>query len=118
MATKTRIELAAMTLEALGVKAAGQSASAEDTATVVTAIDGILSRLKRDERAPFAVDSVPDWAWAPLRDMAAYAVRSDFGLTGERLGEVLRSNAEARSEWYKQTAGKHDPRIRARARYF
>ncbi len=118
MATKTQAEIAATVLEALGVKPAGQSASAEDTDAASDAVASAYYRLRYEGKAPFAISAVPEWAWTPLRDFTARDLVNTFGITGERLQSVLAAAARADRDLAVQSAGHHDPRISVAPRWY
>lgn len=118
MATKTQAEIAATVLEALGVKPAGQSASAEDTDAASDAVASAYYRLRYEGKAPYPLTAVPEWAWTPLRDFVARDLVNTFGISGERLQGVLAAAARADRDIAVQAAGQHDPRVVVAARYF
>lgn len=118
MATKTQAEIAALVLEALGVKAAGQNASAEDTTAASDAVAAAHARLRYEGKAPFALTAVPEWAWIPLRDFVGRDLANTFGIAGERLQSVLASAARADRDFAVQTAGLHDARVTVAPNWF
>ena len=118
MATLTKVEIAASVLEALGVKAAGQSASSEDEEAAENAVSSAYYRLRYESKAPYDIDSVPEWAWTPLRDYVARDLINNFGISGERLQGILAAAARADRDIAVQTAGQHDPRIATAPLYY
>lgn len=118
MATITRTELAVDVLENIGVKAAGQPASAEDTVAVTNAIDALRAEHYRDGTIQWAADEIPDWARLFMRDLVSYEVKSLFGVTGETLARVTGDYVRANQRLYRQTSGKHNPKVRQRPRYY
>jgi hypothetical protein len=112
MADLTKAQLASRILEHLGVKAAGQSASATDSAFVEEAIDAAHERLRKFGLAPFAISAIPPWAQIPLRDYVSGDVAQSFGLGGARLGEFKGAQALAERDLGRQVSGyRHAKRI-------
>jgi hypothetical protein len=110
MADLTRAEMIDRVLEHIGVKPAGQSATAEDSALVGEAIDAAHDRLNKFGLVPFATSAIPTWAQVPFRDFVAGDVGQSFGF-GERFKP---SQAAAERELARQLAGKkHNKRVRA-----
>lgn len=68
----TSADLADLILEAMGIKAAGQAATAEDSARAVEAITSAHARLRSEGLAPFELDDVPDWATTQVREIVAF----------------------------------------------
>ncbi len=118
MATKTQDEIAATVLEALGVKPAGQNASAEDTDAASDAVESAYERLHYVGKAPFPLTAVPSWAWTPLRDFVARDLVNVFGISGERLQSILAAAARADIDFAAQSAGQHDPRVTVASRSY
>lgn len=114
----TRAEMAARVLEHLGVKAAGQTASAEDNLAATEAIDSAHSRLETEERANFDLDAIPEWAWTPFRDYVARDLVDLFAITGERLQSILSSAARADRDLWVQQAKKYNPDNYQAAKFF
>lgn len=110
MADLTRAEMIDRVLEHIGVKAAGQSAKAEDSALVGEAVDAAHDRLNKFGLVPFATSAIPAWAQIPFRDYVAGDIGQSFGY-GERFraGQIM-----GERELAKQCAGyKHNKRTRA-----
>lgn len=118
MATITRAQLIERVLQNLGVLAAGQTPSAEDSFATGEAIDSVYARLQRDEKAPFTLSAIPEWAQPSLRDVVSYELKDVFGISGERLQSIGEAYARGTQQISKQTSVQHDPRIRQRARYY
>jgi hypothetical protein len=113
MATLTKAELRNRVLEHLGIKPAGQSASAEDAVLVDEAIDAAHDRLNKFGLVPFATSAIPEWAQVPLRDYVAGDVGRSFGF-----GDSLKQQQMlAESELRRQVAGFRHP-IPIRVDYF
>jgi hypothetical protein len=118
MATFTVVQLSDVLLEHLGVKAAGQAASAEDATKAAEAIGMVKAELERDDVARWTDDAIPDWAALAIRDAAAFELRNTFGLSGERLNDVIGAYGPALRKLYRFTGGRRDPRITTKADYF
>jgi hypothetical protein len=118
MATFTVVQLADVLLEHLGAKAAGQAASAEDAAKAAEAIGMVKAELDRDNVSHWSDDAIPDWAALAIRDVAAFELRNTFGLSGERLNDVVGAYGTSLRKLYRFTGGKRDPRISMKAHYF
>jgi len=118
MATKTRAELSDIVLEHIGVKAANQAADAADAVKATDTIDAVRSELTRDDVPAWSNDAIPDWAVLPMRDLVSFELRSAFGLSGERLNDVINAYGVAIRKIYKFTAGKHDPHVAMKAKYY
>jgi hypothetical protein len=118
MATFTVVQLADVLLEHIGAKAAGQAASAEDAIKAAEVIGMVKSELERDDVARWADDAIPDWAALAVRDVAAFEMRNTFGLSGERLNDVVAAYGPALRKLYRFTGGRRDPRIAMRTDYF
>jgi hypothetical protein len=83
MATKSRIDLINQALVNLGVLAAGQTASAEDTATIDAYIDPLVEELEEREIAFVDdTDAIPNSWFLPLAIILADAAAMAFGLAG------------------------------------
>lgn len=118
MATMTAAEMADRVLENLGIKAAGESASAEDATLAIEAVTSVRAELVRDGIAQWAADVIPEWAQLPVRDLVSFELRNAFGLAGERRAAIESAYGPALAKLQRQTAGKHDPRVRTVARYY
>lgn len=118
MATLTRAQMGDRILENLGLKAAGQSARAEDATTALEAFDGVYQRLRRTGQAPFPTSAVPEYAQRPLIAIASYELKDHYGIAGERLQSLAEAFQRATNDLAAQTSGKHDPRVRTKARYY
>lgn len=79
MATKTKSELAELVLTLLGVKAQGQSISADDDALVTSIIDSVIDELQPKGCICFDTSAVPEWAQMPLAKMIVYEAAPAFG---------------------------------------
>jgi hypothetical protein len=76
-------------MEFLGVKPAGQAASAEDDLKVQSIIDGIHEELKRHGLVPFETSAIPEWAQQPMTKAVAAHAGPYFGLPyNEQLYQV------------------------------
>lgn len=117
MASLTRANIVARALEALGVKAAGQAASAEDSAKAGEAVDETHSQLIQNGLAPFAISAVPDWAQSALIHIAAEKLIPSFGVVGEARANVLLAAQRGRSELIDQLAEPHS-QTPTQAEYF
>jgi hypothetical protein len=109
MATMTIAEIADRTLEHLGIKPAGQNASAEDAQRVIEIVTSVLSKLRYENLAPFEVTAIPEYAQLSVRDISAAECASLYGLSGERLQVVLQGREMARLDLSRQTAAKKPP---------
>jgi len=96
--TKNRSQMITLILRRLGAVGQGQTESADDVDLVGTLLDGAMAELRARNAIDFSVSAVPDWAWAAMRDYVAADLVGDFGVSGERLQEIMmgRDNAEAR----------------------
>lgn len=79
MATWTKSELAENALIYLGVKAAGQSVSADDDALVQKIIDSVYAQGRTFGILPFQLDEIPEWAQWPLAKWVAVESGPAFG---------------------------------------
>lgn len=89
MADLTRAEMADRALEAIGAKAAGQSASAEDANRAMEAYDVVYYSLRKDQMAPFSLSAVPEWAQGPIINLVGRELAATFGIAGTRLALIL-----------------------------
>jgi len=117
MATWSKAELAAAVLERLGAKAAGQPASAEDQVKTEAAIDSVHAELRRLNKAPFALATIPEWAQLALEEYMAGRLSGVFGITGQRRIEVENDAARGWQTLCAQTSAGR-PRAPIRARHF
>ena len=85
MATLTRVQIADRALEALNVKAAGNSAVAEDGNLATEKTDAVYARLRREGLAPFSLSAVPEWAQTQLVNLVASDMAPSFGVSAETL---------------------------------
>ena len=113
MATLTQAELRNRILEHLGVKAAGQSASAEDSGLVDEALESSHSILRKFGLCPFALTAIPDWAQPGLRDYVAADVSPAFG----KAVDVIATKAVAERELSRQLA-RHKSELRTMPDYY
>lgn len=90
MATWNATELAEGVLIQLGVLAAGQTASAEDTKVVTDTWASIHPQLLRFGLAPFASTAIPVEFQEPLVKYVSGQVSAKFGLTGAREATIMR----------------------------
>jgi hypothetical protein len=104
MATKTRAEMVDWTLEVLGVKPAGQSASAEDADLVGRYFDTTYASLRKLGVAPFGTSAVPEWAQASFAHIVAADMTNHYGITGERLADLKSAAAKGRRDLTEQCA--------------
>ena len=79
MATWAKTELAEAALIYLGVKAAGQSVSADDDALVTKVIDSVYAQARTYGIAPFQLATIPEWAQWPLTKWVAVEAGPAFG---------------------------------------
>jgi hypothetical protein len=91
-------------LEVLGVKPAGQSASAEDADLVGRYFDAAYSSLRKLGLVPFATTAVPEWAQPSLAAIVAADLTNQYGITGERLADLKSSAAKGRRDLTEQCA--------------
>lgn len=116
MANLTKAQLADRVLEKLRVKAAGQSARAEDKSLAEQAIDSAHAELRKRGLVPFATSAIPEWAQRPLIAWVAAEISEEFGKQmGEADKEMRKSVAERRLE--KHVSGYRHP-IPIVAEYF
>lgn len=104
MATKTRLQMIDWVLELLGAKAAGQSASAEDGDLAGRYYDSGYACLRAKGLAPFASDSVPEWAQGHVAAICARDAARAFGVVGEALGILERDESRALRELTEQVS--------------
>lgn len=113
MANLTKQELRDRVLEHLGVKAAGQNASAEDAALVDEAIDAAHDKLNKFGLVPFPTSAIPPYAQTLLRDYVAGDIGGSFGF-----GDAFKNGQfAAERELARQVSG-YKPNLRTRAEYF
>ena len=117
MADIAKAALRNRVLEHLGVKAAGQDATAEDAALVDEAIDAAHERLRKYGLVPFATTAIPSWAQIPLRDYVAGDVAQAFGMGDARLGEFKAGQRAGEFELARQVAGFRHP-VSVEAKYY
>jgi len=79
VATWAKTDLAEKALIYLGVKAAGQSVSADDDALVQTVIDSVYAQARTYGIAPFQLSAIPEWAQWPLMKWVAVESGPAFG---------------------------------------
>lgn len=109
MATLTRIQIADRALEALGVKAAGVSAIAEDANFAREKVDAVHARLRKEGLAPYATSAIPEWAQTAFIDLVASDMAATFGVSGIRLQALGINQADARRELARQVAALKQP---------
>lgn len=117
MAAWTKAQLRDRILQRLGVLASGQAATPEDATLAEDTIDSVHNELRKLGLVPFLTSAVPDWAKMPLRDIVARDLVGEFGVTGERLGEIVAGEALGRRRLHEQMA-KDRPPVRTQAEYF
>lgn len=109
MADLTRIEMIDRVLEHMGVKAAAQSASAEDAKLVGEVLDSLHERLRGEDLAPFETSAIPKWAQTPFKALVALEAAPSFSLAGAQLQNVAGAARMARSELVKARSGVMHP---------
>jgi hypothetical protein len=102
VASLTRAEIADRALELIGVKVAGQAASAEDFTLAGEKVDAAWAKLRKLRLAPFALSAVPEWAQSELVQLVAFECAPSFGIGGERLQAIVAQAAKARTELSRQ----------------
>lgn len=117
MATKLRAEMITMLLEHIGVKAAGQSARAEDEATAGVIVDSVYARLRKLNLANYATSAFPEWAQMPFIEVAAAECGSPFRLPSELMMKLDADREHGYRELYIQMQGRHH-RAPTVARYY
>lgn len=112
MATWTEAQVVNAALERLGVKAAGQSAGAEDYASMLAAWRSLYPRLRRKGHALWPIDEVEEEAQELVATVLADIKANQFGFTGQRRMELAADAKMARAELAEQASGdKHDTPI-------
>lgn len=92
MATKTRADLVVKVLEKLQIVPEGQTPEVEDTARVDRNLPPVLRELAAREIIYVPdIENIPEEWFLSLASVAAYELRSEFGVTGEF--EVTLKNA-------------------------
>ena len=102
MATKTRAEMIARILENLGVVAAGQTASSEDSTLAGEALDGVFERRKKLGHVIFEISAVPEWAQSLLVDIVSENLIGQYKIGPERAPEIRASARMAEMEFAQQ----------------
>jgi len=117
MATWTQSNWADKSLEYLGVKGAGQSASSEDGNIASEAALSVYKQLRKVGLCPFAITAIPEWAQLPLKKYLAAELCGEFGVSGQRKAELMQDQARAMRELQTQVAGYVHP-LPTRSEYF
>jgi hypothetical protein len=104
----TKAQLRVLTLQELGVLAAGETATADDAVLVDAALVRLHARL--DDKGlttksgtDWTVETVPDAAAESYAFMAAATLASKFGLPADRRTELLALSVEAERELRRYT---------------
>ena len=91
----TRADLIDNVLTRLGVKAAGEAATAEDSNTVGSASDGVHKKLQGEGLAAFELSAIPEWAQTDVSRLVCAEVAEVYGLDVKKYlalaGEAKRS---------------------------
>ena len=116
MATLTKAQLATWVLQHLAVLAAGESASAADSAHVEQAIDAVHAELRKEGLVPFATSAIEEWAQIPLRDFVALEVGHAFGRMQMTSTQRDQEQRKLRARFTRQLSGAK--RMPVRATYF
>lgn len=94
----------------LGVLAAGQTASAEDSTLVGGVLDSLVSQYRHRGLAPFATSAFPEWAQEPFAKIISADAGPYFGKY-----EMQAERKVGERELAEQMQGKrHGARIKAR----
>lgn len=104
MATKTRAEMISRVLTRLGVLAAGQTATDEDSDLAGEVLDSLHKSHTKRGLAPYATTAYPEWAQRSVVKIAAHELASDFGITGQRLAEFAQAAIGAERDLSEQVA--------------
>ncbi len=78
MADWTRADLIDDVLTRLGVKAAGESASAEDSNTAGAAADGVHEKLQGEGLAGFEISAIPEWAQTDMSRLVCAEIAEQY----------------------------------------
>lgn len=117
MATKTRAEMISFMLEHIGVRAANQSARAEDSTLAGTVLDSLHTRLRKEGLAPYATSAFPEWAQIPFAEVAGPELAPSFRIGGEAYAVLEQRAAHGYREMQRQTSGYRHP-IPIKGSYF
>jgi hypothetical protein len=117
MADMTRAEMIDFVLEHLGVKAASQTARAEDQITAGKAIDSLHSRLQKKGLASFLISAFPDWAQMPFAQCVAVELATPFKLPMESRQQFEADAPRGLKELAEQAQGKK-PRAQTKVLFF
>jgi hypothetical protein len=117
MATLTRAQVVDRALEAIGVKAAGQSSLTVDSDRAGESFDTVYYMLRKEGLAPFAISAVPEWAQSALIHMTAADIAPSYGIGGERLALVANMASKGRTDLATQVAATIAP-IRTTTEFF
>ena len=109
MANLSSTEIADRALEALGVKAATQDATAEDAARALESVTTVYSQLHKEGVAPFAISAVPDWAQSALIHLAALDLVPTFNSPDSRVTKIQAMAMKGRIDLATQTASVRAP---------
>lgn len=80
MATKTRAQMIDHVLQRISVLAAGQSATADDSALVGPILDSLHDTLRARGLAPFATSAFPMWAQEAFTKILSSEIAPYFGV--------------------------------------
>lgn len=109
MANLTRQQITDRALETLGIKAAGQSALAEDGNRGLEAFDAVYYRLRKEGLSPFATSAVPEWAQTQLINLIAWELAPGFGVSAGRSQLLAEAAQRATRDLERQVAGFRHP---------
>lgn len=113
----TAAELRTEVLVRLGIVAQGQAASAEDADIVDKAITSIFDQLKATHLASFSTSAIPEWAQLPLEKYITGQVAPKFGVSGQRLMEIMSVAKEGWRDFERQLSGREQNMV-TEARYY
>jgi hypothetical protein len=105
MADWTNTDLANNTLEHIGVKPAGNSASSEDLNRVDTMWVDLHDRLDKLGYIDFDYDAIPDGFKSLLMKILGEEISTSFGITGSHRAEIREDARMAMANLREQTKG-------------
>jgi hypothetical protein len=95
----TKAQLSAKVLEYLGVKPAGQAASAHDLNLVSDVVDSVYDQLQDSDLAPYGIAEIPAWAQQPMVKYVAVEAGPYFGKVYPEDAKSLAVKEMARSRF-------------------
>lgn len=107
MSYRTQADLVQKILEKLGVVPEGVAPNVEDTARVMANLPSVIEELAARQIVYVPdIENIPGQWFLSLAKVCAYELRDEFGIAGEQLADLTRSNLDGITNLKAMTYGR------------